>query len=536
MKGKAALKRHWVFLLILLAAAGVYGAVLATSQSRVDGDEAVVGVMARHIMTRGERPIFFYGQAYGGGGAIEAYLATIPFALFGDNAISLKLVGLVISLATLVATYFFCLSIWGRRMALVTTAILAAASPLVEWHTKMRGGYVGLMLSSVVILWVYMKVARSEKARGGWFVLLGVLCGLAVYNKELILPLLLALGLAAGARRDLFLRPKAIGLTLFGGLVGAFPLVYYNLTNGFRNVRYVLGIGTRAEEGVRAGLVAVLFKYLPAFFHPRNVDQYVNPTPAQSWIEYALYVGLAVFAGVVCRGALRRMFTDWLPKKEKGKGKGKKHEQRKAPEPEAILLTAVVIHLLACAMSSETSKTPRYFLALFPALPILAGSAIARLWEMKSGLKKGIGVAAFLALLGIGIAAQVSYIRPPMVTDDFGLYDARTFVRQTSPETLDEIIAYLRQEGVSHVMCTYFLQWRILFESHETIIASSNGMHPGRVRYPEYDDRVAWADRVGLILHRESGPFMEFENSELARELKRKDIGPYAVYVPPVGK
>ena len=47
-----------------------------------NADEAIVGLMGRHILM-GERPIFFYGQAYMG--SLDAFLVALGFYLFGIN-------------------------------------------------------------------------------------------------------------------------------------------------------------------------------------------------------------------------------------------------------------------------------------------------------------------------------------------------------------------------------------------------------------------------------------------------------------------
>src|SRR6185312_1031761 len=57
--------------LLLLALAAIYRLVLlARGWPALDSDEAVIGLMARHIL-HGERPTFFWGQNYMG--PFEAY-------------------------------------------------------------------------------------------------------------------------------------------------------------------------------------------------------------------------------------------------------------------------------------------------------------------------------------------------------------------------------------------------------------------------------------------------------------------------------
>ncbi len=113
--------------LIIAASAALRLALLFTTENHVDGDEAVVGVMAQHIGHHGARPLFYWGQPYGGGAAIEAWLAQVPFAAIGSSSISLKLVALALTLAALPAVYLVCRSNLGRNAALASLAIFATA-------------------------------------------------------------------------------------------------------------------------------------------------------------------------------------------------------------------------------------------------------------------------------------------------------------------------------------------------------------------------------------------------------------------------
>jgi hypothetical protein len=84
--------RGWVAAAgIIGAAAAVYLLLPLTSQAHTDGDESVAGVMAKHIRGGRHYPLMFYGQPYGGGAVIEAWLAVLPFRLFGVFSVSLKL-------------------------------------------------------------------------------------------------------------------------------------------------------------------------------------------------------------------------------------------------------------------------------------------------------------------------------------------------------------------------------------------------------------------------------------------------------------
>ena len=65
-----------------MAAAGLKVWLVAGGRVPFNADEAVVALMARHIL-QGQRPFFFYGQAYMG--SLDAYLIAAGFNWFGEQ-------------------------------------------------------------------------------------------------------------------------------------------------------------------------------------------------------------------------------------------------------------------------------------------------------------------------------------------------------------------------------------------------------------------------------------------------------------------
>src|SRR3954452_14573527 len=69
----------------------VYRAELGTPHA----DEAVVGLMARHVLDLGQFTVFYWGGAYGG--SQEALLAAPVFAVAGSSGFALRLAPIVLS-------------------------------------------------------------------------------------------------------------------------------------------------------------------------------------------------------------------------------------------------------------------------------------------------------------------------------------------------------------------------------------------------------------------------------------------------------
>src|SRR6185295_8916188 len=83
------------------------------------GDEGAHGIMAMHIL-RGARPVFYYGAFYHG--AFDAYLTAILFQVFHASLAILRITPGLFALATIVATYFVGLRMYGRREGLLAAA------------------------------------------------------------------------------------------------------------------------------------------------------------------------------------------------------------------------------------------------------------------------------------------------------------------------------------------------------------------------------------------------------------------------------
>ena len=82
-----------IVLLIVLARSLVF---VFWEQSYYDSDQAIIGLMAKHLVEGRAFPVFFYGQSYMLG--VEAYLAAPVFLVAGVSVATLKFPLLLINL------------------------------------------------------------------------------------------------------------------------------------------------------------------------------------------------------------------------------------------------------------------------------------------------------------------------------------------------------------------------------------------------------------------------------------------------------
>src|SRR5919204_6281688 len=182
---------HLGLLALLLVGLALRLAIVASPLGEIDGDEAVVGLMARHIAFLGERPVFFWGQPYLG--SLEAFSAAPLFRVFDSSSLALKLVPTAYSLGFLWLSALIARRLFGDGPALATAAYLAMPPSMwAVWSQKARGGYAELLCLGEALLLVSLWWAepRPPADRRGP-VLWGLLAGLSIWTHLLAVVYLL---------------------------------------------------------------------------------------------------------------------------------------------------------------------------------------------------------------------------------------------------------------------------------------------------------------------------------------------------------
>ena len=178
MKG---LSRFLPIVVIVVLAIALRVALLAADVVPFDGDEAVVALMAKHILHNGERPIFFYGQPYSG--ALDAYLTAGVYALIGPRVLGGRLVQMALFALYVVMVYLLAGRVTGSRWAASASALLVAAcTPLLATYTLVSvGGYGESLVLGTLILWLALRVTDDWADHLWAWVALGAAGGLAFW-------------------------------------------------------------------------------------------------------------------------------------------------------------------------------------------------------------------------------------------------------------------------------------------------------------------------------------------------------------------
>src|SRR5262249_26736506 len=290
------MRRHALFVGLVVLFAVARFAILFASQTHVHSDEAIIGLMGKRILEGRYFPFYMYGQPYNAGAAWEAYLAAIAFAFFGVGVVQLKACIAVLSLVSLFLFYQMCLALYEQRTAVLATIVFAVTPSLLKWHFQVRG-YSWYFLSIPVLTLLFLSIESTPNRGWPLFLLFGIVSGLTVWNLELGIMFNVALWILLLLRRYLSLKNA---LTAVGGfIIGYAPAIAFNLTHHFANWNAV-------HEKTGGGLVTlfrpetfskIFITEMPKFFGPDTVLWYYPDKPASGFVFYAIAVVSVVVAG-----------------------------------------------------------------------------------------------------------------------------------------------------------------------------------------------------------------------------------------------
>src|SRR5262245_19535831 len=440
--------------------------LLLTSQSAVDSDEAIVGLMALHIKQGISHPLFFYGQSYDAGAGVFAHAAALAFAVGGISGVMLKAAALSFWFgAALLAGHI--LRKWiGWRAAGYGVALMLWAPTSVEWAMKARGGYMLSLIFSLLTLASALSVREKSASASKRFtnaLAIGMCGAAAVWAQPTSLPFVIMIAgwvaVEAVLERNL-LFPAVIVLGAI--IVSAVPIGFASTANVSWSWQALTGEGGHRNQALLFGSV------LPAFFTP-DLDAAYPPTALWIRIVGVLWlIGVAGTCALAVRGYLLRAIPSHLRR------------------PSALLLASIGVAPVAFFMVGSTYARPRHILTLYP-VACMVVSAVAEVWRQRTGQRWAL---AFIAvLLGSGIAVHFSSLGPPMI------HGAGEQERLQPAALVDQMTADLDRHRVQCVFSeSPMMQWNLIFASKERISARWTAAQD---RWPPYVERVNRAFAAG---------------------------------------
>jgi len=468
----------WVAIIIL--AAGYKGILLLEESFPFNSDEAIVGLMAKHIL-EGERPTFFYGQSYMG--SLDAWIVAGDFAVFGEKIWVIRMIQTLLYLISIsLSMYLVKLhssSIWQPLLTGLFMAFPAVNTVL--YTTISLGGYGESLAIGTLLLVVYTLYKKRNQAdyKNVWLVLvIGLVAGAGFWVNGITLvysiPVLcLLLGEwiflpNSGRKWGIFL--TGLILLIAGLFLGLFPWIMFVVDNGLQTI-LAENLGKVVDVTGQSYLNSILLHLRNLLIFGTTVIFGIRPPwSAQILAKPIIPFALAAWA-----------FTIFLSRK-----KSNDHDTTGLLRLVLFVNAVLILGFIFTPFGNDPSG--RYFLPVTQMFCIFAGFTLGK--HANKPLLPVIATAAIIVFNVWGVAESARN-NPPGLTTQF---DAVTQIDHQYDEAL---VHFLKANGETTGYTNYWVAYPLAFLSNEELIYVPRLPYHQDFRYTERDDRY---DRYGKIV------------------------------------
>lgn len=529
--------------------------LLAAEVVPFNADEAIIALMAKHIL-QGDRPIFFYGQAYMG--SLDAYLVALVFKLVGIHVWGVRLVQIVLYSLTIATTALFGKYLTGKwKVGVLAAWFLAIPTISITLYTTVSlGGYGETLLIGNLILLTTLKIVRDVSGEQKkvpiipWFGL-GFLSGFGLWvfgltlvysipafvylvwywmrtkqsrlssNKFINWRNTIRLWMGKNKNSALAEYSGSWNIALVGFALGSIPWWVY--AQQASPSKLLLELGGGAISGVES------INYFGQIYqHILNLGLFgstvmlgLRPPWEIRWLALPLAPLVLIFWIGVMVYAYKQTLNDLII------------DPKDARFSHAPLLNGVIMMVLVGFINSPFGADPsgRYFLPVGVIMVLFAAQAVWK-WQIKWGRYVWVLVIPVLVFHLWG-TLQVARITPPGVTTQF---DA---VTQIDHRFDRELIEFLRDQGEHWGYTNYWVAYPLAFHSSEDLVFIPRLPYHQDLRYTRRDDRyqaydriVDQSDRVAYITT--NNPTLEehlrINFSNLGLTWEEAEIGDYLIF------
>lgn len=479
---------------LLLVSILVQSWVVDSKRIPQSSDQAIVGLMAKHILERGDHPVFYYGSAYAG--SLEPHYVAGAFALLGTSLDTYRTAMGALVLLIMLGTWAVTRRAFGRTAAILALAYLAVP-PFYFLYKGLTsdGHYDAFNLFTVGVLLVCLSIeerlATGRDTGRHLYVLLGAVFGVGWW----INPITPAVSAAAFAW--LFVRKRArppirrIALIAAGFLIGSLPWTWWNVRHGWASLT-APELGRVGIPGALHNLGEILVHSLPLF---AGGVRFRAGTAADTFPYSAVGVML-VFVVLLIPPVLRLLRGDRVVR--------------------LFLLCFAALVATVIWSGRYVPGEPRVLFPYYVLVPPVLAAGLTSIAAHRTGRT---GLAAVLG--GILLFAN-----------GFAMTQEHRHLRNTDGETtadLGPLESALRREGVRHVYADYWTAYRLAFESEETLIATPI---PGDdlVRYLPYQKQVAADPSPAIVVRGSRDPCLTAYLRQRSLPHRRTVVPPFAVF------
>lgn len=488
-------------------AVGVKILLQAADAIPFNGDEAIVALMARHIL-QGERPVFFYGQAYMG--SLDAWLVSGAFWIFGENVLSIRIVQIGLYMLYLVSLWVLMGRLF-REQAVANIAIFLAAIPpvlMTTYTSATLGGYGEVLLLGNIVLILGYDVIFGKRQTSPWaWLVLGLAGGIGFWVLGMMGVYICSVGLLGLWKFS----SKKIPYYLLAGVgyfAGSSPWWLYNLSNDWQALRSFF------ESGL------------------------VETTAWQNFLGFSL-LGIPGLLGM--RFPWAETFAPWpvlfvivfisLALLDYGIRVLRKSNDVANPGAKIFLLGFGVVFCAVFIFSQfGIDSTGRYFLPLYVVYFGVGAAFVRFVWSRQ----RVLGLWLLVIILGLnGAETYRAANHPDKITTQFDI------ITRFDNSHDDELMSFLFENQELYGYTNYWVSFRLAFLSEEELLFAPRLPYKSDMsytaadnRYPLYNELVEASDKVAFITskHPALDAVLRQQFADLGVSFQEAQIGEFHIF------
>lgn len=427
------------FLIILTI--GIVIRILPISSLPFDSDQAIVGLMGKHIL-EGSLPWLYYGDSYAG--ILEPLLASWSFLFMGPSRTALHLIPFFFSILFIISMYQLGRELFSPEIGLLSM-LLAAVPPFSMglYSALAYGGYIEILwLGNIVLLITHRLAIQKEPLAVLPLFFLGLLWGIAWWTHPIsIVYLICSSCFLVYFKKEWVLKGKAF-ISAPGFILGGCPFWIWNIKQGFPFLTF-----SRSPENPDWFLKITPFPHqLLHFFN----DGLKEPLSVSTFTLTSLFFGAILFLLIKKK---------WLQKKF-------------LPNhgPQLLLIFFVTFCFIYIGSRFSEKNALRYLLPLYSIFPIVL---ILGCYALQT-LNRTIFMVTLTVILGITASQQWSLIT-------FFKRNSAQYLKQLQVE--DTLFDFLKKKNYSYIYDPeYWSAAELTFNSQENPVFAL----PFQDRYPLY--------------------------------------------------
>lgn len=230
-----------VFLMIIALVFVVKIPVLLQIEGVYHSDDAVIGLMSKHMVEGKPMPLFFYGQRYLGSSYM--LINTLFFLLLGKSILTLTITALFLFSLFIYIQYITFSEFFDPLIGYLSIGFYVTAGGILMKNIFSIGGNFPLVyILLALILYFSLKIAVKNELN--WVFVLGFLVGFGFWTHQITFIFSLVSVLLIVMKKNL----KAIVSFSVSFFMGILPYFLHEVFNSFINLRFTFFGGTQASE------------------------------------------------------------------------------------------------------------------------------------------------------------------------------------------------------------------------------------------------------------------------------------------------